>query len=213
MELLQLICALALTALYIGLAWVLSGVVPVLGWFLAPALVMLGAGFLSYLVTRALPISWVDSPPALPPPRRLRLSWRSTFILPVLTPWWVFLGRIVETSARWDVGPVRTVAIALPAALLASMVLWMALRSKRELRLLREGEVAIAFVDGRYADEGFDWVGYRFVAADGTAVARRAEDRGYRVEVGSTVPVFYDPRRPTKHLLASASWFEVSPSS
>jgi hypothetical protein len=41
-------------------------------------------------------------------------------------------------------------------------------------------------------------------------VSGRAYDRGYGAREGSTVPVFYDPRRPENHIAACACWLEAS---
>jgi hypothetical protein len=85
------------------------------------------------------------------------------------------------------------------------------LRRCRERRLLRSGEVAMAFIDGREntAEWADDRIFYHFRTASGMTVSGRALYTGYDVLEGSSVPVFYDANNPKDHLVACASWFEA----
>jgi hypothetical protein len=96
------------------------------------------------------------------------------------------------------------------ALVTAAAAAWFVRRRRREIRLLREGEVTMGFVQARDNDpESNDRVFFRFTAADGTPVSARGWDLRYKVGVGASVPVFYDVRDPKDCLIACGSWFEA----
>jgi len=86
-----------------------------------------------------------------------------------------------------------------------------ALRRWREIQLLRSGEVAMAFIDGREntAEWQDDRIFYHFRTASGAGVSDRAFYTGYDILEGSSVPVFCDANNPRNHVVACASWFEA----
>ena len=77
--------------------------------------------------------------------------------------------------------------------------------------LLRSGEVAMAFIDGREntAEWSDDRIFYHFRTAGGADVSGRAFYVGYNVPEGSIIPVFYDANNPRDHVVACVSWFEA----
>lgn len=84
-------------------------------------------------------------------------------------------------------------------------------RRRREIRLLRSGEKAMAFIDSREntAEWQDDRIYYHFITAGGATVSGRALYTGYDVLEGSSVPVFYDADNPGNHVVACTSWFEA----
>jgi len=84
------------------------------------------------------------------------------------------------------------------------------LRRRREIRLIRDGETAMAVVEGRTnSGDGAEEVAYHFMTVDGTTVSGRGWDMGYTVPEESGIPVFYDAGNPKDHVVACASWFET----
>jgi hypothetical protein len=96
------------------------------------------------------------------------------------------------------------------AALVLAILALITRRCQRQIRLLRDGDVAMALVHARDdEEEPHNQIAFQFAAADGTAVSGWAWDLGYKVPIGATVPVFYDERNPRNHLVACASRFEA----
>jgi len=104
-----------------------------------------------------------------------------------------------------DIGWVLYIIILLVAVALAIIVR----KRMREVRLLRNGRLAMGVVDGRYGSEWPDEITYLFITRDGTTVQGRGNDLDYDVPVGSSVPVFYAADNPRDHIVATACWFEA----
>jgi hypothetical protein len=213
----QLAFSIVLAALYVGLAISLGALTPwkhplgALYWFLVPTVGMTCAGMaVAGMVQRFAPVPWSAQRELAAAPRRVHLSWRAATsgpaLLPVLFfPWYI-------ASLMWTLGgrgPRSMAAVIFACALLA---VGLSIRKiRREHRLLRDGAVAMALVEYRTntGEDPWEWIRYRFVTARGIAVSGRGYDRGYRIGVGETVPVFYDPNRPKDHIAACACWLEV----
>ena len=95
--------------------------------------------------------------------------------------------------------------------LVLGMATLAALKCRREIQLLRNGEVTMAHIDSREdtAEWQDDRIHHHFMTAGGVAVSGRALYTGYGVLEGSSVPVFYDANNPRDHIAACASWFEA----
>ena len=215
----QLALFIGLATLYVGLSLSLGALSPwkhefgILYWFLVPTVgLTCGAMALAQLVQRFAPLPWSAGRNFGSTPRRVHLSLRAAVrgpaILPVLFfPWYLL-------SVTWRAGDGGGRIIAAVIVLLALVAIALSIRKLlRELRLLRNGAVAEALIEHRTGTGEDPWEGirYHFMTADGAAVSGRAYDRGYRVRVGSSVPVFYDPRRPKDHIAACACWLEAGP--
>jgi hypothetical protein len=212
LETMQIAVTLALTVLYVGLSLALGGVRPTNGfpwWFFVPCFVMVCTGLIAKGTIAILPIPWVNGQHYGPPPRRVHLSWRAAVRLPVyavplLIPWHM----LSILRFHFDLDWVLWIVFALAFAILAHM----ARRRRREIRLLRGGEVTLALVDYREVDtEWQDRITYHFITARGTMVSGRVLYAGYENGIleGSSVPVFYDADNPRDHVVACASWFEA----
>lgn len=213
----QLAFFIGLATLYVGLSLALGALSPweyefgILYWFLVPTVgLTCGAMAIAQIVQRFAPIPWNDGRGFGSPPRRVHLSWRAAVrgpaILPLLFFPWYLVSLFWKTGDRGGrVIAAVIVALALAAAALAVRKL------HREMRLLRDGAVAMALIDHRTNTGEDPWEGirYRFVTADGAAVSGRAYDRGFGVREGSIVPVYYDPERPGDHMAACACWLEA----
>ncbi len=209
-ETMQLAVTIVLTVLYVGLSLTLGGLRPENGmpwWFFVPCAVALFASFVATRLFAILPIPWVNKPRQGTPPRRVHLSWRGAVWFPVWAPAlivpWHFLSIL---RMHFDLGWVLYLLGTLALAVLARV----ALRRRREIRLLRGGQAEMALVDARQASgEWTDRILYHFGTAAGTTVSGRVWDVGYGVLEGSSVPVFYDADNPGDHVVACACWFEA----
>lgn len=214
----QLALSIVLATVYVGLALALGALSPwkhelgILYWFLVPTVGLTCVGMaLAHLVQRLAPVPWSREPRYPPPPRRVHLSWRAAVrgpsILPVLFFPWYLVSTLWRASDKS--GPRSAAAVIVALALLAA---GLSIRKLlRETRLLRGGAVAPAYIEHRTSTGEDPWEGirYRFVTADGVEVWGRAFDRGYRVQEGSIVPVYYDAGRPKNHIVACACWLEA----
>jgi len=207
---------IGLATLYVGLALALGALSPwkyefgILYWFLVPTVGLTCVAMaVAQIVQRLAPIPWIAARGFGFPPRRIHLSWRAAVrgpsILPVLFfPWYLI-------SSSWRIGGgARFIAAVLVGLALVAVALAV-YKLHREIRLLRDGAVAMALIDHRTSTGEDPWeaIRYRFMTSNGMAVSGRAYDRGYGVREGSIVPVFYDPNRPKDHIAACTCWLEA----
>jgi hypothetical protein len=207
----QVVVSIALVLLYVGISLTLGGAHPKSGfiwWFFVPITVTFCAGIIAKGVMAILPLPRSDARLYGRSPRLVRLSWRAAVRLPVLAPamllpWYMF----DILNRHFDIDWVLWIAGVLALAASTRVVL----KSRRELRLLRYGEVVTAFIDSRELDvEWASRITYHFVTAGGETISGRRMCTGYDVSEASGVPVFYDPDNPADHIAACASWFEVA---
>ena len=206
----QILVTIALTILYIGLSLMLGGVHSNNGpwWFFLPCIVtVVGYTFATMIMAKLL-LPWVNEQGYSSPPRRVRLSWRAAVRLPVYAPFllilWHFLSILrMHFDIDWVLYGVITLSLGIMTIVIS--------RRWREIRLLRNGEVGMAFIDGREntAEWSDDRIFYHFRTAGGANVSGRSFYVGYNVPEGSTLPVFYDANNPRDHVVACASWFEA----
>jgi len=213
----QLPFFILLSILYVGLSVGLGALSPwkydlgIIYWFLVPTVgLTCGAMAVAQLVQRFAPVPWIAERSLGFAPRRVHLSWRAAVrgpaILPVLFfPWYL-------VSLMWTSGDrgARSAAAVIVALALGAVALSIR-KLRREVRLLRDGAVAMALIEHRTSTGEDPWeaIRYSFVTANGAAVSGGAYDRGYGVSEGSIVPVFYDPKRPKDHIAACACWLEA----
>ena len=206
----QIIVTIALTVLYVGLSLTLGGVHSNNGpwWFFLPCIVTVFAYGVATMILAKLPLPWVNEQCYSSPPRRVHLSWRATVRLPVYAPFLLILWHFLSIlRMHFDIDWVLYCVITLALGIMTIV----AFRRWREIRLLRSGEVATAFIDGREntAEWSDDRIFYHFRTASGADVSGRAFYVGYNVLEGSVIPVFYDANNPRDHVVACASWFEA----
>lgn len=206
----QIAVAMALAVIYVGLSLTLGGVRSDNGpwWFFLPCIVSVCAFVAAKVIQDKLPLPWVNEQGYSSPPRRVHLSWRASVRLPAYAPFllilWHFLAILrMHFDIDWVLYCVITLAL--------GIVTIVALSRRREIRLLRSGEVAMASVDSREntAEWQDDRIYYHFRTASGADVSGRAWYAGYDVLEGSRIPVFYDAKNPRNHVVACASWFEA----
>ncbi len=206
----QIIVSIALTVIYVGLSLALGGVHANNGpwWFFLPCIVSVCAFVIAKMILDRLPLPWLNEQGYRSPLRRVHLSWRAAVRLPAYAPFLLILWHFLAIlHMHFDIDGVLYSVIML--VLLITIIV--AHRRRREIRLLRSGEVAMAFIESREntAEWQDDRIYYHFITADGATVSGRALYTGYEVREGGSVPVFYDANNPQNHVVACASWFEA----
>jgi hypothetical protein len=206
----QIIVTIALTVIYVGLSLAFGGVYANNGpwWFFLPCIVSVFAFVVAKMILDRLPLPWLNEQGYSFPPRHVHLSWRAAVRLPAYAPFLLILWHFLSIlRMHFDIDGVLYGLIMLVLAVMAIV----AHRRRREIRLLRNGKVAMAFIEGREntAEWQDDRIYYHFIAAGGATVSGRALYTGYDVRAGGSVPVFYDANHPGDHLAACASWFEA----
>jgi len=210
-EIMQFAAAVALAAVNVALSLAWCGAHPSdrgPWWICGPFIVTFGAALLAWRMSAVLPVPWAGARRYGSPPRRVHLSWRTAFRILVAVPVLVIACHLYwSLSPHFDIGWVLYVVIAVAAV---AVVAHVARRRRRETVLLRDGDVALGVVDSRSnIGEGPDRIAYRFTTAHAETISGRGRDVGYGVIAGSRVPVFYDERDPTQHIIACACWFEA----
>lgn len=206
----QIIVTISLTALYISLSLALGGVHSNNGpwWFFLPCIVSAFAFLVAKIIQDRLPLPWVNEQSYSSPPRRVHLSWRAAVRLPAYAPFLLILWHFLSIlRMHFDIDWVLYCVIMLALGIVTIV----ALRCWREIRLLRGGEMSMAFIDSREntAEWQDDRIYYNFITAGGATVSGQSLYTGYDVIEGSSVPVFYDANNPGDHVVACASWFEA----
>jgi len=204
--------AIALSAVYAGLVFMLGGADPTSGgpwWLFVPAGLTFGAAVVATFVPAALPTPWAIRRDYTRTPRHVHLSWRAAFWFPMWVP-----GLFIARHFLWilwrnsDVVPIR-LAFWMIATAIATGAVFIGLKRRHEIQMMRTGKVAIALIGStETTGEWMNRIAYRFVTSDGSGVLGSAWDHGYGVREGSAIPVFYDPKNPRNHIIACSSWFE-----
>jgi hypothetical protein len=206
----QIIVTIALTAIYVGLSLALGGVHANNGpwWFFLPCIVSACAFVVAKIIFDKLPLPWANEQGYGSPPRRVHLSWRAAVRLPAYAPFLLILWHFLSIlRMHFDIDGVLYGMSMLVLGIMAIV----AHRRRREIRLMRSGDVTMAFIESREntAEWQDDRICYHFIAIDGTTVPGRVLYTGYDVRAGHSVPVFYDAKHPRDHVVACASWFEA----
>jgi hypothetical protein len=206
----QIIVTITLIVLYVSLSLSLGGVHSNNGpwWFFLPCIITLFASVIAKIISARLPLPWVNKPRYSSPPRRVHLSWRAAVRIPAYTPFLLILWHFLSIMRmHFDIDWVLYCVITLALGIMAII----ALRRWHEIRLLRRGEVAMAFIDSRQntAEWSDDRIFYHFRTAGDANVPGRSLYVGYDIHEGSFVPVFYDAKNPRDHVIACGSWFEA----
>jgi uncharacterized protein (DUF983 family) len=157
---------------------------------------------------------------SLPRPRRVRFSFRGSFaaIAVMLAGILVFFGVVLATANVRHVPNNRgSFAMFFPLVfLLAVFAIIIAVplfRGKRDLPLLRDGELALARVIAQQTVQqgktSYSRIDYEFKTSSGEVIRNSCRDLTSSAFEEMTVPVFYDPRNPSKNIAACATYFKV----
>ena len=87
-------------------------------------------------------------------------------------------------------------------------------RDKRNLPLLRDGELALGKVTYQQnvsaGKSNYSRIGYEFKTNSGQLIQDQAKDLTYSVYEDMIIPVFYDPTNPAKNITPCATYLRVS---
>ena len=105
--------------------------------------------------------------------------------------------------------PPRLVAILLPFVVFGVIAFVMRRSLVRQRWLLAEGELVMARVTKQWSARNGYGIRYEFMAPDGETFSRMSADSARQLQVGMSVPVFYDPAEPKKQVALCAAFYEV----
>jgi hypothetical protein len=153
---------------------------------------------------------------ALPRPRRVRMSRRgkltAAMVAAVLL---ASVGLFVSSLAAKSAAAQRNgeqpqlLPFTLPIVFIVVIVPVMLFNFTRQKPLLAEGEIATARVIKRQAARHGPRIQYEFTTPLGENFKRSASDGPGQLQVGMSVPVFYDSQTPKKQLALCASLYEI----
>lgn len=156
----------------------------------------------------------------LPRPRRVRFSFRgsSAAVAVMLASILVFIGVILATAnARHVPNDRGGFAMFLPMVFLltvfAAIIAIPLFRAKRDLPLLRDGELAFARVIAQQTVQqgksSYSRIDYEFKTTSGETICNSCRDLTGSVFEDMTIAVFYDPLNPSKNIATCATYLKV----
>jgi uncharacterized protein (DUF983 family) len=153
-------------------------------------------------------------------PRRVRFSFRGSFaaVAVMLAAILVFFGVIMATANARHVPNRGSPAMFFPLIFLlavsAIIVVVPLFRGRRELPLLRDGQLAFARVIAQQTIQqgktSYSRIDYEFKTSSGEVVRNSCRDLTSSVFEDMTIPVFYDPLSPSKNIAACATYLKVA---
>lgn len=160
---------------------------------------------------------------SLPRPRRVRFGFKGNIAAVVIV--FVAIGVLTviafvaesKQPFRHD-GPDVTALIPLLFVLLIFAILMVIpmIREKRNLPLLRDGELALARVTGQQTIQrgrsSYSQIDYEFQTSAGQSIRSSARDLTNAVYEDMTVPVFYDALDPARNVALCASYLKIADS-
>jgi uncharacterized protein (DUF983 family) len=160
---------------------------------------------------------------SLPRPRRVRFSFRGSFaaIAVMCAGILVFFGVVLATAnARHAPNNRGSYAMFFPLffllAVFAIVLVVPLFRGKRDLPLLRDGELALARVVAQQTVQqgktSYSRIDYEFKTNSGEIIRNSVRDLTSSVFEDMTIPVFYDPVNPSRNIAACATYLKVDQS-
>lgn len=152
----------------------------------------------------------------LPRPRRVRMSRRGKLTAVMVTAillasMGLFVSGLAAktAAAQRNGGRQQFLPFALPILFILIIVPVMLLTVAGQNSLLADGEIATARVTKRWAARHGPKIRYEFNTPLGEHFSRSASDGPGQLQVGMTVPVFYDSQKPKKQVALCASLYEI----
>jgi hypothetical protein len=105
--------------------------------------------------------------------------------------------------------PPRPLVIVLPLGLVTGIALLMRRSLLQQRHLLTLGEIAMARVTKQWAARNGNGIRYEFTTPAGETFSRMSSDSARLLDVGMSVPIFYDRQEPKKQVALSAAFYEV----
>lgn len=159
---------------------------------------------------------------ALPRPRRVRFRFQGSFapaIALLVMVIFALVGFFLSAHASRNVPNARGSFPALVPMFSVLLVFLLVVilpffRAKRDLPLLRDGELAFARVTSQQTVQqgktSYSRIDYEFKTSSGELKQNSAKDLTNSVFEEMTIPVFYDPLDPVKNITPCATYLQVS---
>ena len=213
-------------ALAILAVFALAGGLPLWGYFSAKRAIALAKSTPQMQGVQAPPIpdAFLQRIQSLPRPRRVRFRFPEAAPAVMVFALAILAGMLFFATAR--VGPLAGHGNATPvpyefflapivfAALLIGIVIIPAvLKEKRKRPLFQDGEVAAARVLAQrtvaQGKSSYSQIDYEFRASDGQTIHNSERDLSRKVFEDMLIPVFYDPREPSRCAALCASYSKL----
>ncbi|HVB36392.1 MAG TPA: hypothetical protein VND42_04050 [Candidatus Acidoferrales bacterium] len=155
---------------------------------------------------------------SLPPPRPVRLGGRGQVLMmgSLLLAFGLEALLISNLYGTWELTRSfadfhgQEIFLTCLAVAVASVPFFVRGGMARDQDLVENGAVTIARVTGQRTFKMNSTITYEFKDATEKTVSRSANDFTRSFYEGMTVPVFYDPQNPKRHVAACSSFFEVT---
>jgi uncharacterized protein (DUF983 family) len=149
-------------------------------------------------------------------PRRVRFRFPVATVIMLLFV--VLVGFLAYYFPQHATRPSRGVTIASPFFVVLVFVVILAVvpffRDQRNLPLMRDGELALGKVTYQQnvsqGKSSYSRIGYEFKTNSGQLIQDQAKDLTFSVYEDMTIPVFYDPANPAKHVTPCATYLQVA---
>jgi hypothetical protein len=154
---------------------------------------------------------------SIPRPRPVRLTRRGRTIMTMTLVGAIAIEAVLLEAlySEWDLTK-SLIGLHAQEGLLACLAILIALipffirrMIVRDQDLITGGAVVRALVTNQRRFKNTSSIQYEFQAASGRKISDSANDYTHSFFEGMTVPVFYDPRDPSRNVAACASFFEV----
>jgi len=158
---------------------------------------------------------------SLPRPRRVRFNFKGSLaaITAILAGILLLFGVILATAnsrqVRGNGGDlVMFFPLVFVLVVFAVVILVPVFRGRRDLPLLRDGELALARVTSQQTVQqgksSYSRIEYEFKTSSGEVIRNSCRDQSSAVFEDMTIPVFYDPLNPSKNIAACATYLKVA---
>lgn len=211
----------SIATLAIFAIFVLAGGLPLWSYFSARRAIALARSAVPVRGVQAQPIPdpFLQRIQSLPRPRRVRFRFTGTFAVVVLAGVGVLFGFVFYELARSNAAPssLKDLTPLLPLVVLlfflGAFIVPSLLKEKRNRPLFQDGEVASARVLAQrtvaQGKSSYSQIDYEFRASDGQTIRNSERDLSRKVFEDMLIPVFYDPREPSRCAALCASYSKL----
>jgi len=214
------------TALPILAIFALAGGLPLWGYLSTKRAIALAKATPSLQGVRAQPIpdAFLQRIQSLPRPRRVRFRFPGASTGIVVFAFAILFGIMALATARSgapvgprDPAPMPLViflgTIAFVCLVVGIVIIPALLKAKRNRPLFQDGEVAAARVLAQrtvaQGKSSYSQIDYEFRASDGHTIRNSERDLSRKVFEDMLIPVFYDPREPSRCAALCASYSKL----
>jgi hypothetical protein len=208
----------SIATLAIFAIFVLAGGLPLWNYFSTKRSIALArsASPLQGVQVQPIPDAFLQRIQSLSRPRRVRFRFTGAFAVVVLVGVGVIFGFVFYGLARSNAAPssLKDLTPLLPLVFLlcflGAFIVPSLLKEKRNRPLFQDGEVAAARVLAQrtvaQGKSSYSQIDYEFRASDGQTIRNSERDLSRKVFEDMLIPVFYDPREPSRCAALCASY-------